>query len=396
MKLGKLLRRGLIAFLSVIFLLSAAIVGAAVQIFDGTGQYIMSDDLDHEFGKKRAQQRAERDAQKKAGVALKTFSRSINSELADDAVSAVVNNIIQVSDVKIVPVPFEANGEAGIMYKATLKATIDTDGIYAWIKRDDKEKVTIIQQNDSLQAAIQKNDELAESLQEQYKKATTQTERDSIIKQMNDADRDFLANQKYEEGLKLYYERNFNGAIQLYSEALEINPNFAEAYTNRGNAYGKLRQYKPAIQDFNKSIEINPNFDRAYYNRGLVHDELGQKEQAIQDYSKAIELNPNYEWAYCNRGVAYYDLGQFERAIEDYTQAIKINSNDELYYNNRGNAYFQLFQYKLAIKDYDKAIELNPKYSTAYRNRGLCHREFGNNKKADADFEKARQLENVK
>ena len=89
-----------------IFLLSAAIVGAAVQIFDGTGQYIMSDDLDHEFGKKRAQQRAERDAQKKAGVALKTFSRSINSELADDAVSAVVNNIIQVSDVKIVPVPF--------------------------------------------------------------------------------------------------------------------------------------------------------------------------------------------------------------------------------------------------------------------------------------------------
>ena len=396
MKLGKLLRRGLIAFLSVIFLLSAAIVGAAVQIFDGTGQYIMSDDLDHEFGKKRAQQRAERDAQKKAGVALKTFSRSINSELADDAVSAVVNNIIQVSDVKIVPVPFEANGEAGIMYKATLKATIDTDGIYAWIKRDDKEKVTIIQQNDSLQAAIQKNDELAESLQEQYKKATTQTERDSIIKQMNDADRDFLANQKYEEGLKLYYERNFNGAIQLYSEALEINPNFAEAYTNRGNAYGKLRQYKPAIQDFNKSIEINPNFDRAYYNRGLVHDELGQTERAIQDYSKAIELNPNYEWAYCNRGVAYYDLGQFERAIEDYTQAIKINSNDELYYNNRGNAYFQLFQYKLAIKDYDKAIELNPKYSTAYRNRGLCHREFGNNKKADADFEKARQLENVK
>lgn len=128
---GKIFRRTLTALLIVAGLFTAAVVGAAVQIFDGAGQYIMSDDGNHEFGKKRAQQRAERDAQKKAGVALKTFSRSINSELTDEEVSAVTNNIIKVSDVKIVPVPFEAEGGASLMYRATLKATIDTDGIYA-------------------------------------------------------------------------------------------------------------------------------------------------------------------------------------------------------------------------------------------------------------------------
>ena len=151
----KLFRRGLIAFIIVIFLLTAVIVGAAIQIFDGAGQYIMSDFENHDIAKQRAQQRAERDAQKKAGVYMKNFSRTVNAMITDDEISAVTNNIIKVSDVKkIVSVPFEANGEAGIMYRATLKVKIDTDGIYSWIKRDEKERVTIIQQNNSLQDAI--------------------------------------------------------------------------------------------------------------------------------------------------------------------------------------------------------------------------------------------------
>ena len=58
----KIFRRALTAFLIVIFLLSAAIVGAAVQIFDGAGQYIMSDFEKHDIAKQRAQKRAERDA----------------------------------------------------------------------------------------------------------------------------------------------------------------------------------------------------------------------------------------------------------------------------------------------------------------------------------------------
>lgn len=133
--------------------MTAAVVGAAVQIFDGTGQYFEN----HDIAKQRAQQRAERDAQKKAGVALQNFSRSINSELTDEEVSAVTNNIIKVSDVKIVPVPFEAEGETGLMYRVTLKAEIDTDGIYDWIKRDDKEKVTILNQNNEIAQRLKPN-----------------------------------------------------------------------------------------------------------------------------------------------------------------------------------------------------------------------------------------------
>ena len=276
MKWEKIFRQGLTAFLTAIFLLNAAIVGATVEIFDGIGQYIMSDFENHDIAKQRAQQRAERDAQKKAGVALKTFSRSINSELTDDEILAVTNNIIKVSDVEIVPVPFEAEGEAGLMYRATLKATIDTDGIYAWIKRDDKEKVAILNQNNELQDAIAKNDKQVEDLKEKYNRATSQSEKDKIRQQMNDADRDFLANQKREEGLKLYYKRNFADAIKYFNEAINLNPNFDWAYISRGNAYYYSRQYERAIQDYDKAIQINPNHVKAHRLRNLCYQALGK------------------------------------------------------------------------------------------------------------------------
>ena len=69
----KIFRRTLTAIFIIAGLLTAAIVGAAVQIFEGSGQYIMSDFENPDIAKQRAQQRAEQNAQKQAGVALKPF-----------------------------------------------------------------------------------------------------------------------------------------------------------------------------------------------------------------------------------------------------------------------------------------------------------------------------------
>ena len=288
MNLGKIFRRGLIAFIIIIFLLTAAIVDAAVQIFDGAGQYIMSDFENHDIAKQRAQQRAERDAQKKAGVYMKNFSRTVNAMITDDEISAVTNNIIKVSDVKIVSVPFEANGEAGIMYRATLKAKIDTDGIYSWIKRDEKERVTIIQQNNSLQDAIVKNDKQIEDLKEKYNHATSKSEKDRIRKQMNYVDREFLANQKNDNGLKLYYSQNYEDAIKFYKEAIELNPNYKWSYNNRGNIYRERKLYDKALADYNKNIQLDQNDKYPYASRGCLYTELKNYEQALKDFNKAI------------------------------------------------------------------------------------------------------------
>jgi len=70
----------------------------------------------------------------------------------------------------------------------------------------------------------------------------------------------------------------------------EINPNFTDAYHDRGIAKVNLQNNKGAIQDFNKAIELNPNYAKAYYNRGIAKILLGQKDNGCLDLSKAGEL----------------------------------------------------------------------------------------------------------
>ena len=126
---------------------------------------------------------------------------------------------------------------------------------------------------------------------------------------MNDSDRDFLANQKNKEALKLYYAKDYNGAIKLYDEVLKFGE-YDGAYNNRGNAYLNLNQYERAIQDYNKAIQLNPNYFEAYNNRGWAYYCLKKYQQALKDFDKALELNPNNNQVKNNREACLKAMGK--------------------------------------------------------------------------------------
>ena len=79
-------------------------------------------------------------------------------------------------------------------------------------------------------------------------------------------------------------------AIADYNKAIEINPDDADAYNNRGWVLYNLGKDKEAIADYNKAIEINPDHAKAYGNRGLLYDQLGDRQRAISDLQKAAQL----------------------------------------------------------------------------------------------------------
>ena len=100
-------------------------------------------------------------------------------------------------------------------------------------------------------------------------------------------------------------QERYNEAITHYTEAIELNPDLAEAYNNRGNAYRNTSDFDAAIADYNKAIELNPDLAEAYNNRGVAYRNTSDFDAAIADYNKAIELTPEDASAYNNRGVAY-------------------------------------------------------------------------------------------
>ena len=104
-----------------------------------------------------------------------------------------------------------------------------------------------------------------------------------------------------------------------------------EDYFNSGIAYYELGKHQQAIKDFNQAIRLDPKFAEAYNNRGIAYGKgKGQYGQAIADYTKAIELNPKYADAFYNRGIGYINLGKKDRACDDWRKACELGDCDIL------------------------------------------------------------------
>ena len=67
----------------------------------------------------------------------------------------------------------------------------------------------------------------------------------------------------------------------------------ALAYYGRGSAYSELGQFERAIEEYSGAIELDPQYAWAYACRGVAYCQLGQLEQAIEDCDEAIRLDPS-------------------------------------------------------------------------------------------------------
>lgn len=74
------------------------------------------------------------------------------------------------------------------------------------------------------------------------------------------------------------------------NKVIDLAPDFAYSYYNRGNVLALLKDYRAAIVSYNEAIAIEPNLAEAYYNRGLTYIFLGENARGIADLSKAGEL----------------------------------------------------------------------------------------------------------
>ena len=117
-------------------------------------------------------------------------------------------------------------------------------------------------------------------------------------------------NIAYSFGEKGDYEK----AIENYDKAIELNPNYEEAWYNKGVRLGKLERHEEAIECHDKAIELKPNDEEAWYGKGFELGESERHEEAIECYDKAIELNPNYEEAWYSKGVDLEKLGRKDEA----------------------------------------------------------------------------------
>ena len=105
---------------------------------------------------------------------------------------------------------------------------------------------------------------------------------------------------------------------------MNLDPNIAAVYNNRGGVYTARGEYDHAIQDHNKAIELDPRSAEAYSNRGVVYWHQGEYLHAIEDFDKAIEIDSSHAPAYYNRGESYLFVKDWGKAGADFLMALQL------------------------------------------------------------------------
>jgi uncharacterized protein (TIGR02145 family) len=208
----------------------------------------------------------------------------------------------------------------------------------------------------------------------------------SGVKKMNNATKYVDRGNEYKENGEL------DKAIAEYSEAIRVDPNYADAYYCRGIVYIAIGSHDEAIADANKVIQLDHNYALAYYIRGLAYGAKGDCDNAIANHTESILLDPANAKVYCYRGLAYGFKGDYDKAIVDLAESIRLDPTDAMWRYYRGLTYGIMGDYDKAIVDFTESIRLDPTNTIAYSSRGGTYEVKGDYENAIADCTKAIQL----
>jgi tetratricopeptide (TPR) repeat protein len=98
----------------------------------------------------------------------------------------------------------------------------------------------------------------------------------------------------YNLGVIYAKENKLSEAKENFEKAIQIKPDFADAYANLGKVYDLLKEYLSAEENLKKAIQIKPEEPASHFNLGLVYGKQGNVEDAIREFRKSLEIKPDF------------------------------------------------------------------------------------------------------
>jgi len=133
-------------------------------------------------------------------------------------------------------------------------------------------------------------------------------------------------------------------------------------------------------------IELNPNRAWLYCDRGVAYWNQKKNKLALIDINKAIELDSNKPFFYFHRGMIISDYASKRKALIDFDIAVKLDSYNKLFLWARATCFYNLGKYKKALDDCNKVLEIDSNYLMALKTRIMVYVALGDSKKAEADI----------
>ncbi len=146
-------------------------------------------------------------------------------------------------------------------------------------------------------------------------------------------------------GNKARRDKGDPDGLPHFQRAIQLDPNFAEAYRAVGDIYLGMSEPERASEYLTKAFELREhasereklNIAADYYS-----SVTGEQDKAVQAYQEYLDSYPRQYNGYNDLAIAYSTLGQFDKAIEAYRQNLRLEPENPIPYANLANGLIAL------------------------------------------------------
>lgn len=180
--------------------------------------------------------------------------------------------------------------------------------------------------------------------------------------------------------------REYEKALEYFTAAMEMDPNYSEYHNERGSVYLAMGRFDEAIRDYQDAIRLSAPYHEVWANLGQCYRQMGRMEDAVEAYSRALDLEPGVEVARNGRAAALSALGRLDEARADYAAALTLNPEQPLVWANLAVLQYRARKLDDALASLDRAIAQAPDNPGFYRNRAVAFEELGRADEAARDL----------
>jgi tetratricopeptide (TPR) repeat protein len=217
----------------------------------------------------------------------------------------------------------------------------------------------------------------------------------TYLEAMKDVNKEMKHNERFGADIHFYASLAYNNSgdiaksLELLNKSIELSPNYAGYYSNRGTLFSDKKNYTDALIDYNKAISLDSKNGLYYFNRGSVYLDLKKDNEALSDFQLAQKHGYNEDGLYQNLGNVYKNLKRNDEALIAYQKALEINPNNKELHNNLAVLYKQMGKKTESDTAYNQAVATGVKTHIPFYNQGFDAMKRKEFEKAIPLFKKA-------
>nr|XP_053630046.1 cell division cycle protein 27 homolog isoform X1 [Cherax quadricarinatus] len=188
-------------------------------------------------------------------------------------------------------------------------------------------------------------------------------------------------------------QKEHEAAIRFFSRAIQVDPNFAYAYTLLGHEHIATEELDNALSCYRSAVRIDPRHYNAWYGIGLVLFKQERFAQAESHFKKALSIHPLSSVLMCHVAVVEHALQKSSSALATLNRALAVEPRNPLCKYHRASILHATDHHQEALAELNNLKEIVPKESNVYFLLGKVHKKLGQTHLALMNFSWAMDLD---